>query len=108
MMLELLRQIMDSPGPSSRALARKLAAGGPRVEEGLVDMAILELERKGYLRRESPAGCSLAGHDSPPAAASSCSFCPLQCGDREATTWALTQKARGIAGRGAAMRHSHP
>jgi hypothetical protein len=98
MMLELLRQIIDSPGLSSRELARKLAAGGMRVEPGLVAMAILELESKGYLRRESPAGCSLAGHDAPPGSASPCSFCPLQCADREAAAWGLTEKARGTAG----------
>jgi hypothetical protein len=104
MMLELLQQIADSPGLSSRELARSLAAEGLRVDRGLVEMAILELEQKGYLRRESPAGCSLADHAG---AASSCSFCPLQCAEREAVTWALTDKARGIASRGAAMRHSH-
>jgi hypothetical protein len=108
MMLELLRHITDSPGLSSRELARKLAAEGTRVDMGLVEMAILELEQKGYLRRETPEGCALAGRASESGAPSSCSFCPLQCADRGIATWALTDKALGTVSRRALMGHSHP
>ena len=95
MMRILLRCIANNPGQSSLELSECLADNGYQVDRSLIQIAIRELEQKGFLRRERQVACASADtriHTS------SCAHCPQHCSDIQATTWVLTEKARSAAG----------
>jgi hypothetical protein len=94
MLRDLLRCIAANPGQSSRELAECLAARGFQVEKGFVEMAIRELEQKGFLRQEPQEACGSASNSG--GGSSACAHCPLQCAGRQASTWVLTEKARAV------------
>jgi len=111
-MRELLRLVADGPSRSVRELAEALRAKGLRVEglgadTKLVEIAIAELEHKGYLRREPQVPCPPAGADGHQRTGSGCAACPLQCGGRAAASWVLTDKGRGRSRRPIPTRPGH-
>jgi hypothetical protein len=89
MLHELLRIIAENPVHDMRGLLEGLAAAGIQTDRGTVELAMLELEHKGYLRRSPQVVCS-PGTGEPAAA---CGACALHCAGRPLVGWTLTDKA---------------
>jgi len=89
MLHELLRIIAENPVQGLRGLLEALAAAGIRTDRGTVELAMLELEHKGYLRRSPQVAC-FPGTGK---AAAACAGCSLHCTGRPLVGWTLTDKA---------------
>jgi hypothetical protein len=96
MLRDLLHCIANNTGQSARELAECLASRGHHVDRGLVEIAILELEQKGFLRRESQETCAPTCSCSGDSATGACAHCPAQNAGRQAVTWVLTEKAGSV------------